>query len=100
MIVLPLPMPTTRAGRGKWSWTAACAASLLAFSIVERPDGSGKVSLMGGCGLDMRFVSDVPVQDDLVDIVAVNIYEGEGFVMNFVMSRERRMSITRSIIDR
>lgn len=69
MIVLPVPMPTTRARRGKWSWTAACAASLLAFSIVERPDGSGKVSLMG------------------VDIVAVNLRRREeDFVMNFVMS--------------
>lgn len=65
-------MPTTLASWGKWSWTAACAASLFAFSIVERPNGSGKVSLMGDCELDMRFVLDVlPVQDDLVDLVAV-----------------------------
>jgi hypothetical protein len=41
----------------------------LAFSIVERPDGSGKVSLMG------------------VDIVAVSLRRREeDFVMNFVMS--------------
>lgn len=82
-------MPTTRAGRGKWSWTAACAASLFAFSIVESPEGSGNSILTGGCGLDMSFVSDVqPVQDDLVDIVAVSLHSRAR------LRDERRVSIT------